>query len=371
MTQDDNNIDHPTDLLLSFMDDTLAVDEKKKVANHLQACDSCRTEMSVLRNITKVLKDNKALFCPEPWELFDYVKSGSDPKSRLRDHLSSCELCRNEVDTLRTRALSDSMPDQTWNNIVMALPRQGTRKDDQETKSISLLNWLYSFLKVPALATAALATVIFAFLLYPTGKPEFIATLSSEGWDAPSKRLKLMSPETDVALIPKGLPFKGKQAPQSSGDSSKRAADSGPAPSAKSSKVSSENSQTLPKVVVVLMLDENSVRFSTEQIDSLYRHLKPNELMRSNFEFIPPRVVLETFGKKGVRTNQTNELLELMKTRLNADRVLLVSLTEKKQAFEIKSELFDVHNGQLLKQTTETGIPSGELPERLSGLSRF
>ena len=373
MISKSDNDGHPVDLLLPFLDNALSPPEMDSVRKHLETCPPCQNEVTFLRDITKELGAHNNVFCPESWELYDFVQSGIDTQGKIANHLSVCELCQDEVKSLKEIRSSHIIPKQTWNRMKTGFPQAGAKPVAPGSGFWKMPKLSFSFLKFPALATATAAAILCVVMLYPGGRPDFTVALSSESWERPA--IKLMSPNADMELKPKGLPFKGKD-PAPRPDEATTQPNTKPdsaSPDTKqpdiASQAATENSR--PKAAIIILLEGKSTGLSPEQVDSLYLQIIPTDYMRNRFEFVPPRSVTESINRNEIRTGSISELLDSLKNRLHLNETLLIAIQKKNGTLEVRSDLYEVQSGKLLKQTTETGLTLEQLPSRLAELSRF
>lgn len=373
ISKSDNDGGHPVDLLLPFLDNALSPPEMDSVRKHLETCPPCQGEVTYLRDITSKLDANNNVFCPEPWELYDFVHSGIDTQGKIANHLSVCELCEDEVKSLNETRSSHIIPKQTWNRMKTGFPQAGAKPVAPGSSFWKMPKLSFSFLKFPALASAAAAAILCVVLLYPGGRPDFTVALSSESWERPT--IKLMSPKADMELKPKGLPLKAKDpSPRPEGATSQpqtkpESAAPDTRPTDSTSQTATENSR--PKAAIIILLEGKSTGLSPEQVDLLYQQIIPTDYMRNRFEFVPPRSVRESVNRNEIRTGSITELLDSLKKGLHLNETLLIAIQKKNGTLEVRSDLYDVQNAKLLKQTTETGVTLEQLPSRLAELSRF
>jgi hypothetical protein len=132
------------------------------------------------------LKNYKSVFCPEPWELYDFVETGSDPDGTIGPHMVECSLCSEEAASLRSGFADARMPDAVREAF---LPRCfPAAKHEARPQRMGFGARLVSVLvaRVPILALGSAAAAIFlALYLNVSGEPEPVLGLASVSWEDP------------------------------------------------------------------------------------------------------------------------------------------------------------------------------------------
>ncbi len=405
---------HPVDLLLPFLENTLGPEEISTVRNHVEKCDHCEQELKSLENITSALKTHKNLFCPEPWEIYEFVQSGTDPDKLIARHLNECSLCKHEAETLQTAPANQKIPERMWSELEQELRQPDVKKATPKAKTTfwKLPNWPLSFLKIPILATATAAAVLVIFLFYPGSQPKPTVALRSEDSIHRSRDLELMAPRqkpdesgggreaSRIGLPPKDEttdfrktePAKIREVTQklvvalSSEDwgqapgalklmspSSKKAeSDRSPQVSANRGVVSVGARKEAPKSrVAKIILFDGSSRFNQQGINTLYRAIQPSKALENKCEFIPPKRIQKLSAEGKIKTGNTRELIDSLRTQLDVAKANLITILEKENKYDIKSELFDVGTGKVVQEKSEAGVSEEQLPLRLRNLSEF
>ncbi len=62
--------EHPKDLLPVYLEGELTEKYRAAVENHLEQCLECSEELDALKQMIDVFRNEKSVFCPEPWELY-------------------------------------------------------------------------------------------------------------------------------------------------------------------------------------------------------------------------------------------------------------------------------------------------------------
>jgi hypothetical protein len=126
-----------------------------------------------------------------------------------------------------------------------------------------------------------------------------------------------------------------------------------------------------PTVAPIILIGERSVRFNQEKIDSLYRSIQPTETQKNRFEFVSPQRLRELINEGKIKTGNTQELVDGLRTQLNVAKANLITILPKADKFDIKSELIDVGTGKVVQQKAEAGVSEEQLPLTLRDVSRF
>jgi hypothetical protein len=329
---------HPVDLLLPFMENSLDPAETATVKNHIEQCDHCAQELRLFEQITSALKTDKNVFCPEPWEIYEFVETGKDPGQKIANHLNECSLCRHEIEALKTEHAIQEMPKQIWKRLESGLPKNDVSKVVPVKKHSfwRLPHWSFSFLKIPVLATASAVAILCVVLLYPGSQPKLIVALSSEDWSHSRHAVKLMSPssqKTESRVKPTDL--------------------------------------TRPIAAIIVILDDPSPEFNSQRIDSLYQTIQPTEILKDKFEFVSPVRIKELINSGTIKPAPTKELLRGIKDSLNVSDAVIMTIRSQKGEFEIKGQLINTETGKVLKEKSETNINGSQLNARLRNISEI
>ena len=92
------------------------------VENHLEQCLECSKELDALKQMIDVFRNDKSVFCPEPWELYEFIEKGEDPGGKLSQHLEQCPLCCAEVAEYRQTTIQKTLPAEIKNELKKVFP---------------------------------------------------------------------------------------------------------------------------------------------------------------------------------------------------------------------------------------------------------
>lgn len=337
--------EHPKDLLLPYLEGSLSPADKARVLSHIQTCADCSTELKDLEEIGSVLKLNKEeAFCPEPWELCEFVQTGKDPTGRFSKHLARCDFCREEADACRILPERDVMPQELWERgkDLLARPVLSQKPREARHRLTGLSDWISSLLNVPVLAMAAAAAVLVIVVLYQ-GKPlvpspqttpgpavsakaKRVIALSSVKWDR-DDGIELMSP---VPAVPQPV---------------------------------TEPGQIKKRRIAMLIFFENlPYPFKQERIDRLYEAIRPTAAVNERFSVLTPDELKEAINKGQIKTGEKDEILKGLQDKLKVSDAIFITIAAKSDRFDVESELLDAKSGDRVKEKTKTGVRDSQLP---------
>jgi hypothetical protein len=294
---------HQDNLLLPYLDGTLAPELKSQVEHHLSECEHCRGELVTLRETIDLLGKTKEAFCPEPWEIYDFVRGGR-PDGRISRHLHLCASCASETEAFERTRQPDALPMYLWNQIRTNLPKGSEEK--------SFLNRFLERFRIPSVAVAAAAAaIVVAIMFYPHPMDQSGIGLSSVTWQV---------------MRPKAL---------------------------------------LPRVAVVLMFKDFKEPVLQARIDSLYEFLKPSMEVSERFAPISPAELAQTVKKGKIDSSSTGNIAKTLGQQLDTAYVVLVQIRPSNNDFSISVQLADSSNGHVVDSETLSGISSGELNDKV------
>jgi hypothetical protein len=311
--------EHPDALLLPYVESLLDPESKAQVEEHLGQCAECSSNVDDLRRLVGVLKTNRSAFCPKPLELYLYAGSGKDPTGVLQDHVDQCGRCADELREYKEHVRGEVMAPELWQEIKDRLPepaRHVVRTSDVEREHASFRERVFSWLRTPVVAAAAVAAVLLVVFLYPREMPEQAIGLSSIAWEA------------------------------------------APRPKA--------GSETPRKAVAYLIIFKNlKTAFSQAQVDSLYQALQPDIELSERYRILTPADVKKALAGKGRRASDGNVVPGVIGKDLGVESLLVITLTPRDDKFAVHAELFDVNAGTRLREKTIDAVAASDLPARI------
>lgn len=106
------------------------------------------------------------------------------------------------------------------------------------------------------------------------------------------------------------------------------------------------------------------------EIDELYRALKPTEETRKEFDFIGPARVKKLFDGGEMPTNRSR-LMSTLREDLAINKAIIVDLTRHGTRLSIRSEAIDISSGKAIATTTESGVIKAEVAAKLRAAAAF
>jgi len=314
-----NPDEHPEALLLDYLEGTLSSDDRAGVEGHLKECRDCSEELKELELITKTLQNGKEkIFCPESWELCDFARTGDDPEGKLAAHTDHCSECRAQVLAYQRSFEKETITPQV--RAAFEAISSSDRADRLEPTGwlSGVMERISSSFKMSGMAVGAAAAAILLFaIIYPFGRTETIAALSSVEW---------------------------KQA--------------GPALKGKPKNLVDEKKVTVAIIILLKGLPES---LPQKMIDRFYKDMEPTARMQEHWEFVSPSRIRQSLGETGVRVEDGNKLLETLVEKLDLSRVVIVTVQRSGDRFTIESELKDPRTGGTLGKFAEQSVSESGL----------
>jgi Putative zinc-finger len=338
---------HPADLLPMYVDEGLSTDERRLVENHIRECAPCSEELESLKLVINVLKKEKTVFCPEPWELYEFIEQGTDPSGKMAQHLEDCPLCCAEVTEYKEISSTNKLPDKIKNEIRRSFPNQGhSEKFRWKSWFAWASEWLRSLFPVRALALGtAVATIFLAIFLYPHETlPPYIAA-SSENW------AKIGTPGTPKSIFSEAHSRKGvrQSAPLAGSGTPNR--------------LFLEAAK--PRVATIILFQGLKKPEPQSTIDSLYQALEPWPEMKTKFQFLTPVQLRDFLEKASDRKVSPTQALNQFYKEFSVNLALIANVKPNKEKFGLTTEVIDTRTGQILAESTRDDITRGDLASAL------
>jgi len=335
-----NSVEHPGELLLAYVEGTVSDDDRSRVEKHMSSCADCRSEVLELERTIGALKRNKDLFCPELWELLDFLQHKEDPEGKIADHLTRCPLCRQELEELK-QGCEESAAPESIRNLFREQTKQVVQPEtaEQGRSAIARLRELIaSMLPRPMLAVASAAAVaLLVIFLYPESEVRPIIGLSTIDWQQPDS--------SEVELTPKSLRLMGP------------------------SRSSAVAEHPRPRVAVLLILSGFEPPCPQETIDSLYRSLCPSREIIKRVELIPPSQVKEVLSPLSARPTDPGLLAGNLFEKLSLSGVLHLRITAGDRGHRIEGEMMNAATRESMGKDEKDVASDGDLPEALRDLA--
>lgn len=315
--------DHPSDSLLSYLEDQLSPIDKAAVQEHIHSCSKCSEELQRIDYFTRLLKNHKEAFCPEPWELFQSVEDPRNSSEDILSHLDGCSVCQGDLAEYSVARGDAKMPGRLMAEMRLQFPEGASdTHTDQETSYLrSLIDRAKMFFSMPVMAVGtAVAAVLLTVLLLPQQESSPAIMLSSVPWTTDQQGLV---PKTGIRLMGPGK-------------------------------------QTRNVAIVVLSKD---VRLSGAQdkIDQIYRDLKPSEAIEREFHIVSPGKMREALAGMNARSLVKGDILQSLRDKMDVSNVLFITVSRERNEFQIQSELLDAVTGVLIGETATRALTEANL----------
>jgi anti-sigma factor RsiW len=324
--------DHTRNLWVPFLEGLLDPEDQLRVEKHLQSCPDCAADLEETKQWIGMLTKNEEVFCPEPWELFDRMRTGMAPEREITAHLKKCESCRHAEEAFKAAPLVSGMPDDLWARMqAKSEPDRRASRDDTFARWVSrFVEAISDFFRIPVLATAGAvaAAVLLVVLLYPGTAVHPVVTLSSVQWEGSflhEHRMGEREPTT----------------PQTPGSTPKEG------------------------LTLVLTFANPAQTMPREQIDSLYEEMSPPQGILARYRVVTPKQVKDAVAAGEIHTGTSDELLRGLHDKLAVTKVVLVIIKAQGNQFEIESQLRDTTTGAILKKGSVKGIPDADLGSKV------
>lgn len=334
--------EHPEENLLLYLEDQLTPELRDHVEQHVRECPQCAWELEKLAHAIASLKAHKEAFCPEAWELYDFVDTAADSSDTIARHVEQCPLCSEEMALYTYSGEKRKTPESIARAVEENFPGESHAPKTRTTRGAwsSLIDTILTGLSHPVAALGyAAAAILLVILAYPRGEPAAIMGLSPVTWA-----------ELDAGHLPQRVRPKLKLM--------------GPAPKR------AEPERVKPRVATVLFFKGFSGKVSQESIDDLYRALKPPLAIERRYRMIPPaetRKRLAAGPEKPV--SQGNELIEEIGSRLEASEALLLTVAAEGNSFTIEGELVLTSDGTIQGKAAAQNVKKADLPSKLREVS--
>lgn len=311
-----NGTEHPEHLLLPYVEGLLQPEEEHRVTQHLLRCSQCSSDVERLRAAISMVKENREAFCPESWQLYEFLHYGHDPHDPVAAHLRICPSCARLAETLSVHAPAEEMPPDLLTKVKSRLPHL-------DRDSLVLHRWRFGLpetvsrlFRAPALAAgAAIAALFLVVVLYPRDIPQSVATLSPVTWEG----------------VPKPKSF----------------------------------DQSRKRVAVLLAFEGFDPPIIQEKIDSLYESLAPTMEMYERFSVVSPAEVKEAASKGWGIPSDRQALLDRLRGSLGVSQVIFVRAEAAAGKTNVVTELVDAADGTVMTRKSYTGVSDSELEQTI------
>ncbi|MFH1116162.1 MAG: zf-HC2 domain-containing protein [Pseudomonadota bacterium] len=317
---------HIRDFRVAYLENLLTPEEMSAVEKHVQICDECRTELESMKQWENMLRTNKDSMCPEPWDLFEYVRSGQDPGGTLGAHVDQCALCRSDAMAFAAEPQQKGVPSDLWEKIAgLSADRvEQARPAGRETYLGRLAASWSSFLRVAVPAVAA-AAILFMVVFHHSADRSMLPVvgLSPVQWD-----MKAVG-SGDMAPVPKAIVPKKE------------------------------------RLAIVLLFQGFDKTPPPARIDSLYLALKPTEGLLGRYTAVSPLEVKKSMEENRVKGPDREDLCRMLHDKLRVDRVVLLTIDKHGTSFTIEAALTDPADLKTIRRRDVKSVSEAQLAAEL------
>jgi hypothetical protein len=317
------------DLRLPYLEGLLSPEERSRFEAHVAECPACTSNLEDMGRWVSVLKAHGRDLCPEPWELFDYIRSGKDVLGTVASHLKDCPSCRADAESLQVSTSRQRIPADLWAEISSRSERPAAdRHPSRLYQSFTdFLDRVLDLFRPAVLAPVAVAAVVLIVLLvYPPGPAPRVVALSYVSWTPDAAELGLMGKD---------------QAPRLPHDAKK------------------------DRLGVVILFKDFKRLPDQERIDSLYRALEPSKQVRDEYDVLPPAELSRLAGQEVLKAPDDKALVTGMRSRLQISKAFVVEIVPQGERFEVLSRLIDTATGEIIRKRDFRNLTEAELASAL------
>ena len=309
--------------ILAYVEDALSPEEREEVEAEMRDSEKSFKEVKELDVITSAMKFHKLeIFCPEPWELYEYASTKSDPSGVIARHVESCPECLAEVESFATPYKKEAMTSavQAAFRDTFSQPKVRTPAPVSTTLTDRIkefFSWMAGAPLAP-LATAA-AVAVLVIMVFPRGGVETTLGLSQTAW-------------TQDKGVPKTI--------------LKR-----------------------PRAAAVIALKGFDKPMDPARLDEIYKRLEPSGDVQQRIELVSPTKLSAALGDMAKKPLNQEALTARLKDDLNVSRLLIVTVSPSESRFNVSGELIDLKSGAITKGRDELDVSGPQLPDTIAALS--
>lgn len=330
---DTGNKHQQSDLILDYIEGRLDPTRAGDLESHIEQCDSCQKQAQELRRIIGTLREEKSVYCPDVWEIYEFHETGLDPDGRIKGHIDACEMCSEELDNLKAPRAEQPLPNVVEERFKANYAKEQRPRVWNAGFINSLSNRLRDFMGSPGLALGTVAAVALLLLvLIPRDGDKLMVPVTSVKWNQGGP---------EAAWSSKGL---------------RRGSD------LNGTNVQQQTEQT--KVAFIILL-ERGEGYEQSWIDSLYTDIRPKGPLNSSFEFITPASFGQEVSKAGERIWNIREYLDELAKNEDIPLALLINLKPGSGSVNVKVDLRDTRTGKTIVESSITDTPKAKLSKRI------
>lgn len=316
---------HVDDLRAPYLEGLLSPEEKSNFEEHVRQCPDCASKLEEMSRWVSTFKDNAAEMCPNSWELFDYVRSGQDPRGMMSSHLKTCASCLADAESFKARESTQVIPADLWRKMKSLSRKQPAgRGAERSYQWISdAVDRLMDLFRPVALVPLTVAAAVFIIvLLYPFGPAPIKVALSSVSWGPEPSALNIMGADSSTSL-----PAEAKR-----------------------------------ERLGVLILFSNVKQIPDQnRTDSFYRALEPPRNVRDRYYIVSPKELSRVAGAELLKAADDKSLIAVMRSKLGISEALIVEIVPSDDKYGIVARLIDTNAGRVIRTWNSGKLTKAEL----------
>jgi hypothetical protein len=122
------------------------------------------------------------------------------------------------------------------------------------------------------------------------------------------------------------------------------------------------------RVTTILRFQDAGQPLSQEEIDSLYKAAAPHGRLADDYDFIPPARVKEVVAAESLSAQDLKNMLDVLRTTLAIDKVVLVTAALEGNRVSIWSELVEASTGNRVGAAVHYTVDREELQSKIGSV---
>jgi hypothetical protein len=325
---------HVDDLRVPYLEGLLSSEERSSFEDHVRQCPACASKLEEMSHWVSTFKENAAEMCPDSWEVFDFVRSGKDPRGIISSHLDTCPSCRADAESLGADVSKRTMPADLWQKMKSLSGKQpaSRRAEPSYQWILDAVDRIVDVFRPVALVPLTVAAAVFLIvLLYPFGPAPIKVALSSVNWGPEPSALNIMGAEPST-----GLPLEAKR----------------------------------ERLGVVIVFSDVKRLPDQNLVDSFYRALEPPRNVRDRYQVVSPKELERTAGEDILKAADDSALIALMRSKLNVSKAFIVEVVPQEDKFAVLARLIDTGDGRVIRTWNSGKLTKAELVSALEDSTR-
>lgn len=156
--------------LLAYIEGELENEDRSLLEEHFETCQTCMNEFQAIAHMVGLLRKYPEVFHPDIADLYEFATQGKDVTGEVRDHVSRCKDCLQEVEMAR-EIHATPLQAVPYLSLPRRIATEFSNIYGNHSRFWAHINNILNFqipnrLPVFALSTAA-AVCLFVFVLWP------------------------------------------------------------------------------------------------------------------------------------------------------------------------------------------------------------